>query len=70
MKKKNEEEVLKSELTKAQNNATSGQELLEKLKDEKVRWERDSDKLQVDVEMLPKYTAMTAAFLTYVSSSP
>jgi hypothetical protein len=49
VKQKNEEEVLKAELIKAQNNAASGQELLEKLKDEKVRWEMDSDKLKVDV---------------------
>ena len=48
----------------------SGKELLGKLEGEKTRWSTDSDKLQVDVEMLPKSTALTAAFITYVSSSP
>ena len=62
--------MLKAGLIKAQNDAASGEELLEKLKDEKERGKIESDKLQVDVEMLPKYTAMTAAFLTYLSGSP
>jgi hypothetical protein len=38
---------LQEELQKAEKALSSGQELLEKLKDEKVRWEKDSDKLQV-----------------------
>lgn len=48
----------------------SGKELLEKLEGENQRWKADSDKLQVDVEMLPRSAALTACFLNYLSGSP
>lgn len=70
VRRKNEAEMLKGELVKVKNAMESGKELLGKLEGEKTRWETDSDKLQVDVEMLPRSAALTAAFLTYLPASP
>ena len=68
--KTNEAEVLKDELKKAEIAQTSGVDLLSKLEDEKVRWGIESDKLKVEVEMMPKHAAITACFVTYLSQSP
>jgi hypothetical protein len=70
VRKTNEAEVLKEGLKKAETDQASGQELLSKLEDEKVRWSVESDKLKVEVDMMPKYAVMTACFVTYLSQSP
>jgi hypothetical protein len=35
-----------------------------------VRWGVESDKLKVEVEMMPKHAAITSCFVTYLSQSP
>jgi predicted nuclease with TOPRIM domain len=69
-KKTNEAEILREELKKAEIAQASGQDLLSKLEDEKVRWSKESDKLKVEVELMPKNAVITSCFVTYLSQSP
>lgn len=70
VRKTNEAEVLKKELQQAETALACGQDLLAKLQGERVRWERESEKLEVEVQLSPKYAALTACYITYLSDNP
>lgn len=61
---------MKADLKKAEETVAVAQNLLEKLKDEKVRWEVDKKNIEVELEMVPKYSILTASYITYLSEHP
>jgi len=60
--------VLRNSLAKADLTIKLALDLLDKLKDEKVRWEEQIQQLQVEFKALPINSLLTAAFVTYLGT--
>lgn len=63
-----EAEKLKSELQSAESTLSSAQELLGKLSGEKLRWEGQLKELKESLDLVPRYSMLSAGFTTYLSS--
>ena len=67
-KRTSEAEKLKNELNSAEVTLSSAQELLTKLSGEKQRWEGQLKELKENLDLVPKYSMLSAGFTTYLSS--
>ncbi|RNE99550.1 putative dynein heavy chain [Trypanosoma rangeli] len=62
-----EAERLKDILAKAENELSKACDLLAKLSSEKTRWAQDTEKIETSNRLLPKWTLVSAAFMTYIA---
>ena len=69
-KRTSEAEKLKNELASAEGTLGSAQDLLGKLSGEKLRWEGQLKDLKENLALVPKYSMLSAGFVTYLSSYP
>ncbi|OMJ92391.1 hypothetical protein SteCoe_4833 [Stentor coeruleus] len=67
-KRTSEAEKLKNELASAESTLSSAQELLGKLSGEKKRWEAQLKELKENLDLIPKYSMLSAGFSTYLSA--
>lgn len=66
-KKTAEAQSLKNELSKAEATLKSAKSLLEKLDDERVRWQKDSEVIANEFKEFPLNSLITSAFIAYLS---
>jgi dynein heavy chain 2 len=66
----NEAAKLKLEVEREEEIISTAENLVEKLKGEHQRWTKQVEELVVEMEHLPRYSLLAAAFLTYLSKAP
>lgn len=65
--KTHEAQVLKDDITKAQNTLSAAQSMIQKLSEEKSRWQIQTQNLSQELAILPIFSFFSAAFVTYLS---
>lgn len=61
---------MKADLAKAQETVSTAKNLLNKLKDEKLRWESEKEAIRQELHLVPKYSVLSAGYITYMSEFP
>ena len=68
-KRTGEAEALRSELKRAEGTLSAAQDLLDKLGDEKVRWQKQVEQIESQVKSLPFDSLLASAFTIYMSDA-